>query len=150
MVNFIPVPDHVILSKIHKNNSRGWEELYDNHASPMLTIIYQLTRNREKGEEILIDIFTSSRFRSYVLSVTSRLRFHLCTFVFNYTLKQMQEEGAEPDEEMIARLPKVLQFLYNKNKASNETLLHEKSTGPAYKSVHTYKWLPVFGANLYA
>lgn len=150
MVNLIPVPDNVIINKIRKNNSKGWEDLYDNHANSMLTIVCQLTGDRERGEEILIDIFTCPRFRNYVLSVTSRLRFHLCTFVFNYTLKQMQEEGEEPDEEMISRLPKVLQFLYKKNKAANETVQQGKLISPAYKSIHAYKWLPVFGTNIYA
>jgi hypothetical protein len=60
------------------------------------------------------------------------------------------EQGEEPDLETISGLPEVLQFLYNKNKAADEPGEEGKLINPVYKSIHTYKWIPVFGINIYA
>ena len=150
MLNTIAVPDTVILDRIRKNNLKGWEDLYDQYASSMLSVIYKLTDDRKKSEDILVDVFTSIDFKNFVFSLSSKLNVHLSTFVFSYTIRSMRQEGMEPDAVTISGLPKILQFLYQKDKRDDDHSAGEwKASRPIYKSVHAYKWLPVFGFNMY-
>lgn len=149
MLNFPAIPEMMILDKIRKNDLQGWEELYDSYAAFMLSIICKLTGEKKKGEQLLIALFTDPKFEEYLCTVSSRLGFHVCTYAFSFAQRALKKEGIEPGGLVVSRLPKILQIIYQKNKLE-ETPARPAPAIAVYRSVQSYKWLPVFGINIYA
>ena len=143
MLNTPRSSDEVILQKIRNNNLQGWEELYDAYSASMLGIICKLVDDKNRGQQILVNIFTGAAFAEFLDKITSSLPGKLYQYTFNHTLALLNAEGTQIDVGMIEGLPGIFKVLYqNDNNAGNLNRV------PAIP--RSYKWLPMYGVNIYA
>ena len=145
---FSSVSDNNILLQIKNGDILGWEQLYDKYATHMLTMICKLTATKEKGEEILIELFTAKKFETFLNTLDSKLVFHLGKYAFTYAAVALKDQGLVPLPSKLARLPEMLLQLYKEVVPQVPKL-----TSPAPSQLlggTNYKWLPIFGINAYA
>ena len=141
--------DALILDKIKNNHLAGWEELYDAYSATMLTMICKLCTGKNKGEELLIKLFTGYEFKKFIATVHSKLPFHLSRFAFCFAAKELHRSGLEPNDETLARLPQLLKLLY-KTCLDEEVGKGINTARPLYRPVFAYSLVPVLEAGVSA
>ncbi|MBC7936729.1 MAG: hypothetical protein H7Y86_15365 [Rhizobacter sp.] len=143
MLNQSRTPDVEILEKIRNNNLKGWEELYDIYSASMLGIICKLTNDKQKGQQILVRIFTATQFGHFLNGITNSLPGRLYQYTFSHTLLLLKDEGINIDVGTIEGLPGIFKFLYKNDDGENK---HSR----VQLTSKQYNWLPVYGFNIYA
>jgi len=87
------------IKKVHKGDKKAFAEMYDDLKTPIFTIIYRLTRNKEHSEDILHDLFVKLYQSPPALSVNNP-RAYIFQMARNLTLNSMRTlpmEGLNED-----------------------------------------------------
>jgi len=109
--------DIEILDMIKKNDSKGWEALYDKYSNSVFGIICQITRDKKLAEEIIINYFSEIPKNPGPLLAGQNLHISIILQTFIFTITELKMKNIKIVPANISSLPGALKILLKENRA---------------------------------
>jgi len=118
-----------MLERISFDDLPGWETFYERYAAMMLGVICTLT-DKERGERLLLEIFSDKQFEDFLRSLQPPFLIPLCAYCIRYSHAKLLGEGRSLTLAAQNALPIFFRKLYLNNpngRAASDGILHESS-----------------------